>query len=164
MRAKKDEIPIRQRALKRQRGRKRLYGVMDKHLAAHAFFADEYSIADIALYPGWRDTNGTRVDLAGFANVKRWFASSAHALRWQRAWRYRRCERARVICARASRGTRGYLHPQLRLARDGLVPTTRFIHSIFSCIRTTTARHSTALCRSSYPRFVAVQANDFACG
>jgi len=33
---------------------------MDKHLAAHAFFADEYSIADIALYPwGGRDTNGT---------------------------------------------------------------------------------------------------------
>lgn len=53
----------------------RLYGVMDKQLAANRCFAGEYSIADIAVVP-WvmpkvRDLHG--VDIDEFPNVKRWF-------------------------------------------------------------------------------------------
>jgi GST-like protein len=46
---------------------------MDKHLAANEFFAREYSVADIAIYPWVARHEWHRVDLAGFANVKRWY-------------------------------------------------------------------------------------------
>ena len=49
MRAKKDEIPYGSERYGKEA--KRLYGVMDKHLAEHQHFADEYSIADMAIYP-----------------------------------------------------------------------------------------------------------------
>ena len=51
----------------------RLYGVMDKRLANHAFFAGELSIADFAILGWvWRHPRH-QVDLAQFPNVKRWF-------------------------------------------------------------------------------------------
>ena len=49
MRAKKDEIPYGSERYGNEA--KRLYGVMDKHLGAHDYFAPEYSIADMAIYP-----------------------------------------------------------------------------------------------------------------
>src|SRR5581483_8215531 len=58
MRAKKDEI---------------LYGVMDKHLGANEYFASEYSIADMAIYPWAARHEWHRVELAAFPNVKRWY-------------------------------------------------------------------------------------------
>jgi GST-like protein len=72
IRAKKDEIPYgTERYVKEA---KRLYGVMDKHLASRPYLAaGEYTIADIATYP-WAARHGWhRVDLAEFPNVKRWF-------------------------------------------------------------------------------------------
>ena len=71
MRAKKDEIAYGSERYGKEA--KRLYGVMDRHLAAHEHFADEYSIADIAIYPWVARHEWHRVDLAQFANVKRWF-------------------------------------------------------------------------------------------
>jgi GSH-dependent disulfide-bond oxidoreductase len=71
MRAKKDEIPYGTERYGNEA--KRLYGVMDKHLAGNAFFAKEYSIADIAIYPWVARYEWHRVDLAAFANVKRWY-------------------------------------------------------------------------------------------
>ena len=56
---------------------KRLYRVMDKHLAQHEFFADEYSIADIAIYPWTARHEWHRVDLAAFPSVKRWYDTIA---------------------------------------------------------------------------------------
>lgn len=51
----------------------RLYGVMDKRLADHAFFAGELSIADFAILGWvWRHPRH-QVDLAQFPHVKRWF-------------------------------------------------------------------------------------------
>ena len=51
----------------------RLYGVMDKRLADHAFFAGDLSIADFAILGWvWRHPRH-QVDLAQFPNVKRWF-------------------------------------------------------------------------------------------
>ena len=52
---------------------RRLYGVMDTHLAAHAFFADEISIADFAILGwAWRHARH-QVDLADFPHVRRWY-------------------------------------------------------------------------------------------
>lgn len=51
----------------------RLYGVMDKRLADHAFFAGELSIADFAILGWvWRHPRH-QVDLAQFPHVKHWF-------------------------------------------------------------------------------------------
>ena len=52
---------------------RRLYGVMDAHLATHDTFADEFSIADIAILGwAWRHARH-QVDLADFPNVLRWY-------------------------------------------------------------------------------------------
>ena len=71
MRAKKDEVPYGSERYGNEA--KRLYGVMDAHLGKNEHFAGEYSIADIAIYPWVARHEWHRVDLAQFANVKRWF-------------------------------------------------------------------------------------------
>ena len=51
----------------------RLYRVMDKRLADHAFFAGDLSIADFAILGWvWRHPRH-QVDLAQFPHVKRWY-------------------------------------------------------------------------------------------
>jgi GSH-dependent disulfide-bond oxidoreductase len=71
----KDKIPY---AIERyQNETHRLYGVLDKRLAAHEYVAGEYSIADMAIYPwsaGWYSQG---LDTAEFPNVKRWRDSIA---------------------------------------------------------------------------------------
>jgi GST-like protein len=71
MRAKKDEIPYGSERYGNEA--KRLYGVMDRHLAEHAYFAADYSIADMAIYPWVARHEWHRVDLAAFPSVKRWY-------------------------------------------------------------------------------------------
>jgi GST-like protein len=73
MRAKKDEIPYGSERYGNEA--KRLYGVMDKHLAGQGHFAKEYSIADMAIYPWVARYEWHRVDLNAFPNVKRWYES-----------------------------------------------------------------------------------------
>ena len=52
---------------------RRLYGVMDEHLAQHEHFADELSIADFAILGwAWRHPRH-QVALADFPHVKRWY-------------------------------------------------------------------------------------------
>jgi len=51
----------------------RLYGVMDRRLARHAFLAGRYSIADVATWPWIAVRWLHRIDLDDFPNVKRWF-------------------------------------------------------------------------------------------
>ena len=52
---------------------RRLYGVMDRRLADHAYFAGELSVADFAILGwAWRHPKH-RVDLAEYPNVKRWY-------------------------------------------------------------------------------------------
>jgi GST-like protein len=54
---------------------RRLYGVMDRRLAAQEFFADELSIADFAILGwAWRHPRH-KVDLAEFPHVQRWYAT-----------------------------------------------------------------------------------------
>ncbi|MDB5890858.1 MAG: glutathione S-transferase [Polaromonas sp.] len=52
---------------------RRLYGVMDRRLAAHEFFAGALSIADFAIVGwAWRHEKH-KVDLADFPQVQRWY-------------------------------------------------------------------------------------------
>jgi GST-like protein len=52
---------------------KRLYGVMDRRLREAEFFAGEYSIADIAIFPWTRSHANQGVDLADYPNFLRWY-------------------------------------------------------------------------------------------
>jgi GST-like protein len=54
---------------------RRLYGVMDRRLATHTYFAGDISIADFAILGWvWRHPRH-QVDLNDFPHVKRWYAS-----------------------------------------------------------------------------------------
>ncbi|EWY39415.1 glutathione S-transferase [Skermanella stibiiresistens SB22] len=56
----------------------RLYGVMDKRLAAVEYLAgEEYTIADIATWPWISRFEWQRIDLAQFPNVRRWYIAIA---------------------------------------------------------------------------------------
>ena len=52
---------------------KRLYGVLDRRLEGREFVADNYSIADIAIWPWVSRFQWQRVDLKQFRNVTRWY-------------------------------------------------------------------------------------------
>ena len=53
---------------------KRLYGVMDKRLESSRFIAaDEYTIADIAIFPWLRSWQNQGIDWADFPTLKAWF-------------------------------------------------------------------------------------------
>jgi GSH-dependent disulfide-bond oxidoreductase len=52
---------------------RRLYGVMDRRLAMAPYFAGEYSVADMAIYPWTRSHANQGIDLAEFPSVQRWF-------------------------------------------------------------------------------------------
>ncbi len=71
MRSASEKVPY---AIERfHKETKRLYGVMEKHLAKQQFLAGEYSIADIATYPWVARYEWHSVRLEEFPNVKRWF-------------------------------------------------------------------------------------------
>jgi GSH-dependent disulfide-bond oxidoreductase len=53
----------------------RLYGVLDRRLAAAEYLADDYSIADIATYPWVTRHEWQKIALADYPNVARWFAA-----------------------------------------------------------------------------------------
>jgi GST-like protein len=65
----------------------RLLGVLDRRLAGRAFIAgDEYTIADIACYPWINPYSKAPLDLAPFAEVRRWHAAIAARPATQRAY------------------------------------------------------------------------------
>jgi len=71
--ALKDEADRRYGLDRYMKETRRLYGVMDAHLASHDYFADELSIADLAILGwAWRHPRH-EVDLADHPNVKRWY-------------------------------------------------------------------------------------------
>ena len=55
----------------------RLYGVLDRRLAGREFVADDYSIADIAIWPWISRFEWQTIDLKKFPNVKRWYETIA---------------------------------------------------------------------------------------
>ena len=52
---------------------KRLYGVMDRRLGEVPYFAGDYGIADMAIYPWTRSHANQGIDLADYPNVRRWY-------------------------------------------------------------------------------------------
>ncbi|HEX6829575.1 MAG TPA: glutathione S-transferase N-terminal domain-containing protein [Burkholderiales bacterium] len=72
MRFAKEQVPY---AIERYgKETRRLYGVMDRQLAANAYLAGpDYTIADIATFPWVARHEWHQVDLAEFPSVKRWF-------------------------------------------------------------------------------------------
>ena len=53
---------------------KRLYGVLDRQLAKHRYVAgDDYTIADIAIYPWLRSWQNQGIDWADYPKLKPWF-------------------------------------------------------------------------------------------
>jgi GST-like protein len=51
----------------------RLYGVLNKRLAGREYVADDYSIADMAIYPWVRPYKNQGQDLAEFPHLEAWF-------------------------------------------------------------------------------------------
>lgn len=57
---------------------KRLYGVMDRRLQASRYIAcDEYTIADIAIFPWLRSWQNQGIDWADYPRLKKWFDTIA---------------------------------------------------------------------------------------
>lgn len=56
---------------------RRLYGVLDRRLAAAEFLAGEYSVADIATFPWAARHEWQGIALDDFGNVKRWYNTIA---------------------------------------------------------------------------------------
>ena len=56
---------------------KRLYGVLDARLADREFVADDYSVADIAIWPWISRFEWQTIDLGDYPNVKRWYLAIA---------------------------------------------------------------------------------------
>ncbi len=71
LRSAKEQVPYAiERYVKEMR---RLYSVLNGRLGEHEYLVDEYSIADIAVYPWTARFEWQQLDLAEFPNVKRWF-------------------------------------------------------------------------------------------
>ena len=66
---------------------KRLYGVLDRRLAGRAFVADEYSIADIAIWPWISRFEWQTIDLNQYPNVKRWYVAIANRPATQKGYK-----------------------------------------------------------------------------
>ncbi len=57
---------------------RRLYGVMDKQVAQHPYIAgDDYTIADIAIFPWLRSWQNQGIDWADYPHLKKWFDTIA---------------------------------------------------------------------------------------
>jgi GST-like protein len=72
LRAAKEPVPY---AIERYTTEtRRLYGVLDAHLAGHEWLGgSEYSIAEMATYPWVARHEWHKTDLNAFTNVKRWY-------------------------------------------------------------------------------------------
>jgi GST-like protein len=65
----------------------RLYGVLDRRLAGRDFVVEDYSIADIAIWPWVSRYEWQTVDLGTYANVKRWYTAIAKRPAVQRGYK-----------------------------------------------------------------------------
>ena len=64
----------------------RLYGVLDRRLDGREFVADDYSIADIAIWPWISRFEWQTMNLDEFPNVKRWYLTIAKRPAVQRGY------------------------------------------------------------------------------
>jgi GST-like protein len=66
---------------------RRLFRVIEKQLAQSEYFADEYSIADIAMFPWMRFPERRGIDIEEFPSLKRWLAAINDRPAVQRAFK-----------------------------------------------------------------------------
>jgi len=64
----------------------RLYGVLDKRLSEHEYIVDDYSIADISVWPWVSRFEWQTIDLNEFPNVMRWYQAIAERPAVQRGY------------------------------------------------------------------------------
>jgi GST-like protein len=64
----------------------RLYGVLDRRLKGREFVADEYSVADISIWPWVSRFQWQQVDLNQYPEVKRWYETIAKRPAVQRGY------------------------------------------------------------------------------
>ena len=60
--------------------------MLDRRLAGREFVADEYSIADIAIWPWISRFEWQTIDMNQYANVKRWYETIAKRPAVQRGY------------------------------------------------------------------------------
>ena len=65
---------------------RRLYGVLNTHLAEREFLADEYSIADIATWPWISRFEWQTMDLDDYPHLARWYVALAQRPAVQRGY------------------------------------------------------------------------------
>ncbi len=65
---------------------KRLYGVLDKRLADHEYLVDEYSVADMAIWPWISRFDWQTMDLNDYPNLNRWYLAIAERPAVQRGY------------------------------------------------------------------------------
>ncbi len=65
---------------------RRLYGVLDRRLEGRKFIVDNYSIADMAVWPWTARHNWQEIDLNDFPNVRRWYMTILDRPATKRAW------------------------------------------------------------------------------
>ena len=65
---------------------RRLYGVLDRQLDGREYIVDDYSIADMAVWPWTARHNWQEIDLNDFPNVRRWYMTMFDRPAVQRGW------------------------------------------------------------------------------
>ncbi len=65
---------------------RRLYGVLDRRLEGRDYIVDDYSIADMAVWPWTARYNWQEIDLNDYPNVRRWYMTMLDRPAVQRAW------------------------------------------------------------------------------
>ena len=63
-----------------------MLGVLDRHLADHAYMADEYSVADVSIYPDVHQHGVNVIGLEAYPHVRRWHDAIEARPAVQRAW------------------------------------------------------------------------------
>ena len=66
---------------------KRLYGVLDRHLATSPYIIDELSIADFAIWPWASRFEWHQIDMNAFPHVKRWYLELAARPAFERGYK-----------------------------------------------------------------------------
>ena len=65
---------------------RRLYGVLARRLEGREFIVDDYSIADMAVWPWTARHNWQEIDLNEFPNVRRWYMTMLDRPAVKRGW------------------------------------------------------------------------------
>ena len=65
---------------------RRLYGVLDRRLEGREYIVDDYSIADMAVWPWTARHNWQEIDLNDYPNVRRWYMTMLDRPAVPRAW------------------------------------------------------------------------------